>query len=58
MEGATGIEGFTQAIQTSLSADALWGAITPMVPFIAVTTLFALGAGIFFTFRNKARKHR
>lgn len=55
---ATGVDGFTAAVGTAISAETLWGGITPLVPFIGVTTIFALGVGIFMKFRNKARSHK
>lgn len=38
----TGADAFASAVTTQLSADAIWGAITPLVPLIAVITLIAV----------------
>lgn len=33
---------FVTALNTGLSADAMWGAVSPLVPLIITVTLFAL----------------
>lgn len=39
----TGMQAFITAITTGLSADALWGAITPVAPLMIIVTLVAIG---------------
>lgn len=42
----TGQQGFVSAITTGLSADAIWGTITPIASVIIIVTLVALGRRI------------
>lgn len=53
---ATGMEGFTSALGTSFTADSLFGAVSPLIPFIAIVTLFALTWGVFNKYRNKSKR--
>ena len=43
MGEATGMTAFISALTTGLSADALWGAITPVAPIMIIVTLVAIG---------------
>ena len=45
--------GFVTALNTGLSADAMWGAVTPLVPLIITVTLFAL---TFYVARRLTKK--
>lgn len=40
---ATGQAGAVEALTTGLTADAIWGAITPFLPIIISVTLVSLG---------------
>lgn len=40
---ATGQAGAVSALETGLTADAIWGAITPFLPVIITVTLVSLG---------------
>lgn len=42
MEGATGMSAFIEALNTGLSATAMWGAIADAAPLIITLVLFAL----------------
>ena len=42
-EGETGMKAVITALTTKLSADALWGIVGEIVPFLAICTLFGLG---------------
>lgn len=47
------MDAFVTALNTGLSADAMWGAVTPLVPLIITVTLFAL---TFYVARRLTRK--
>lgn len=42
-EGATGMSAFWTSLQTSVSADQLWGVLAGAIGFIAIAVLFAFG---------------
>lgn len=52
---ATGMSDFTSALATSFSESNIWGAITPLIPFIAIVTFVALGFGLFKKYRNRLK---
>lgn len=43
MEDPTGMTAFWTAIQSAISADALWGVLAGAVGFISIAVLFAFG---------------
>lgn len=54
MEGsATGMAGVITKLTTTLSADALWGVFSEVVPIIGITVLVALG---FYLVRKAIKK--
>lgn len=44
------------SLTTSLSADALWGIVGEVVPFLAICTLFGLGFYLVKRILTKAKK--
>ena len=52
----TGMQAFMTAINTGLSADALWGAVSSVAPLIITATLFAFGFGMFRRYQRKISK--
>lgn len=55
-EGVTGMKAVITALTTSLSADALWGIVGEIVPFLAICTLFGLGFYLVKRILNKAKR--
>lgn len=56
-EGAKkGMEAVITSLTTSLSADALWGIVGQVVPFLAICTLFGLGFYLVKRILNKAKR--
>lgn len=41
-----GMDGFITAVTSGLSAEAIWGVITPLVAIIVIVTLIAVGRRI------------
>ena len=55
-EGETGMKAVITALTTKLSADALWGIVGEIVPFLAICTLFGLGFYLVKRILNKAKR--
>lgn len=60
MEGnvVTGMENVVTSLTTELSSANLWGVIGSIVPFLAISVLFALGVGLVFSIIRKIKKHK
>lgn len=57
MEGSTGgVSAAATALQNGLTADAIWGAITPFIPVVIVVTLAALSIYFIRRITKKASK--
>lgn len=58
MEGsvATGVAGATAALEAALTADAIWGAITPFIPVVVTVTLVSLSIYFIRRITKKASK--
>lgn len=56
MDPATGAAGAAQALQNGLSADAMWGAITPFIGVIVAITLVSLSIYFMRRITKKASK--
>lgn len=52
----SGMEAVMNTLNTGLSANALWGTVGSVVPFVITTTLFALGFYLVKRAINKAKK--
>lgn len=52
------MQSFMTAINTGLSADALWGAVSTVAPLIITATLFAFGFAMFRRYQKKISKGR
>lgn len=55
-EGATGVQGAVDALSTNLTADAVWGAITPFIPIVVTVTLISLSVYVIRRITKKASK--
>ena len=55
-EGATGAAAAAEALQQGLTADAIWGAITPFINVVIVVTLASLGVHFMRRITKKASK--
>lgn len=55
-DGVKGMDAVITALNTALSADNLWGTVGSVVPFLAITTLFALGFYLVKRILNKAKR--
>ena len=55
-EGATGAAAAAEALSQGLTADAIWGAITPFIPVVIVVTLASLGVYFMRRITKKASK--
>lgn len=55
-EGATGAAAAAEALSTGLTADAIWGAITPFLPVVITITLASLGVYFMRRITKKASK--
>jgi len=53
---ATGVNGAVDALSTNLTADAVWGAITPFIPVVVTVSLIALSVTIIRRIVKKASK--
>lgn len=53
---ATGVDGAVNALSTNLTADAVWGAITPFIPIVVTVSLIALSVTIIRRIVKKASK--
>lgn len=53
---ATGVAGAANALETNLTADAVWGAITPFIPIVVTVALIALSVTIIRRIVKKASK--
>lgn len=53
---ATGVSGATSALESALTADAVWGAITPFIPIVATVSLIALSVAIIRGVVKRVRK--
>ena len=53
---ATGVSDAVTALQTNLTADAVWGAITPFIPIVVTVSLIALSVYIIRRIIKKASK--
>lgn len=56
MDPATGVNGAVQALSTNLTADAVWGAITPFIPIVVTVSLIALSVTIIRRIVKRASK--
>lgn len=56
MTPATGVDGAVQALSTNLTADAVWGAITPFIPIVVTVSLIALSVTIIRRIVKRASK--
>lgn len=56
MDTATGAAGAAQALQNGLTADAMWGAITPFIGVIVAITLVSLSIYFMRRITKKASK--
>lgn len=55
-EVVSGMNTVVSSLGTALSADALWGIVGSVVPFLAITTLFGLGFYLVKRILNKAKR--
>lgn len=55
-EVVSGMTDVVSSLTTSLSADALWGIVGEVVPFLAICTLFGLGFYLVKRILNKAKR--
>lgn len=46
------------SLTTELSSANLWGVVGSIVPFLAVSVLFALGVGLVFMIVRKIKRHK
>lgn len=53
---ATGVDGAVNALSTNLTADAVWGAITPFIPVVVTVSLIALSVYIIRRIIKRASK--
>lgn len=53
---ATGVNGAVSALETNLTADAVWGAITPFIPIVVTVSLIALSVYIIRRIIKRASK--
>lgn len=53
---ATGVSGAASALESNLTADAVWGAITPFIPIVVSVALIALSVTIIRRVVKKASK--
>ena len=53
---ATGVEGAVTALSSNLTADAVWGAITPFIPIVVTVSLIALSVTIIRRIVKRASK--
>lgn len=53
---ATGVEGAVSALSSNLTADAVWGAITPFIPIVVTVSLIALSVTIIRRIVKRASK--
>lgn len=53
---STGVEGAVSALETNLTADAVWGAITPFIPIVVTVSLIALSVYIIRRIIKRASK--
>lgn len=56
MDPATGVAGAADALEAALTADAIWGAITPFIPVVVAVTLVALSIYFIRRITKKASK--
>lgn len=52
----TGVQGAVTALETNLTADAVWGAITPFIPVVVTVSLIALSVYIIRRIVKRASK--
>lgn len=55
-EGATGVAGAASALESNLTADAVWNSITPFIPIVVTVTLISLSVYIIRRITKKASK--
>lgn len=53
---ASGVSGAASALESNLTADAVWGAITPFIPIVVTVALIALSVTIIRRIVKKASK--
>lgn len=53
---ASGVSGAASALESNLTADAVWGAITPFIPIVVTVALIALSVSIIRRIVKKASK--
>lgn len=53
---ASGVNGAVTALETNLTADAVWGAITPFIPVVVTVSLIALSVYIIRRIIKRASK--
>lgn len=53
---ATGVSGAASALESNLTADAVWGAITPFIPVVITVALIALSVTIIRRIVKRASK--
>ena len=56
MDNATGMEAVVSTLNTSLSANNIWGIIGNVMPFAVTLTLVGLGLYLINKYLRKARK--
>jgi hypothetical protein len=54
--GPVGMEAVITSLTTSLSANALWGVVGSVVPFLAISILFGLGFYLVKRILNKTKR--
>lgn len=52
----SGVSGAVTALETNLTADAVWGAITPFIPIVVTVSLIALSVYIIRRIIKRASK--
>lgn len=53
---ASGVSGAANALETNLTADAVWGAITPFIPIVITVALISLSVTIIRRIVKRASK--
>lgn len=53
---ASGVNGAVTSLETNLTADAVWGAITPFIPVVVTVSLIALSVYIIRRIIKRASK--
>lgn len=53
---STGVSGATSALESALTADAVWGAVTPFIPIVVTVALISLSIAIIRGVVKRVRK--